>query len=68
VRDKPGYREAVESMTQAYASYLEEGIREHPADWHMMQKLWLSDLDPARLAAADARAAADAAASAGGHD
>ena len=64
VRDKPGYKEAVASMTQAYANYLEEGIREHPMDWHMMQKLWLSDLDQVRLAASDAKAAAQTAADA----
>jgi len=26
-------------------------IAEHPEDWHMLQPLWLSDLDPERLAA-----------------
>lgn len=56
-RNQPGYDQAVSAMTQAIANDLEHGIREHPADWHMMQKLWLSDLDPARLAAADAKAA-----------
>lgn len=59
-RHQPGYAEAVSAMTQAIANDLEEGIREHPTDWHMMQKLWLSDLDPDRLAAADAKAAAQA--------
>ena len=28
------------------------GLREHPEDWHMMQPVWLEDLDPGRGAAA----------------
>ena len=36
----------VEEMTQALADVFEQGIREHPEDWHMLQKLWLSDLTP----------------------
>ena len=38
----------IRGMTQAVAEVFEEGIREHPADWHMLQRLWLSDLDPAK--------------------
>ena len=34
--------------TQLIADQLEEGIRAHPADWHMLQRLWVEDLDPAR--------------------
>ncbi|GGO41945.1 lipid A biosynthesis lauroyl acyltransferase [Streptomyces daqingensis] len=30
-------------MTQAVARCFEEGIAEHPEDWHMLQRLWLSD-------------------------
>jgi KDO2-lipid IV(A) lauroyltransferase len=41
-------------MTQAVADALAVGIAEHPSDWHMLQRLWLADLDPARLAARDA--------------
>jgi KDO2-lipid IV(A) lauroyltransferase len=33
------------TMTQAVASAFEGAIAEHPADWHMLQKLWLDDLD-----------------------
>jgi KDO2-lipid IV(A) lauroyltransferase len=33
------------TMTQAVAQAFETGIREHPADWHMLQRLWLDDLD-----------------------
>ncbi|MBI1377124.1 MAG: phosphatidylinositol mannoside acyltransferase [Frankiales bacterium] len=34
--------------TQLVADQLEEGIRAHPADWHMLQRLWVEDLDPSR--------------------
>ena len=36
------------AMTQAVADALAEGIAAHPEDWHMLQKLWLDDLGPAR--------------------
>lgn len=51
-----GYLDAVQAMTQQLANNFEAGIREHPADWHMLQKVWLSDLDQDRLAASDAAA------------
>jgi len=35
-------------MTQALADAFATGIAEHPEDWHMLQRLWLKDLDPAR--------------------
>ena len=38
----------VRTMTQQVADAFERGIREHPADWHMLQRLWLDDLDPDR--------------------
>lgn len=60
-REQPGYDEAVSGITQQIANAFEEGIREHPADWHMMQKLWLEDLDPQRLAATEAKRRAMAA-------
>jgi KDO2-lipid IV(A) lauroyltransferase len=31
-------------MCQSLADALCDGIRRHPADWHMMQKVWVSDL------------------------
>ncbi|HEX6932164.1 MAG TPA: phosphatidylinositol mannoside acyltransferase [Streptosporangiaceae bacterium] len=46
------------AMTQEIARVFEEGIREHPADWHMMQRVFVADLDPERLAAARAKVAA----------
>ncbi|MEW1718826.1 phosphatidylinositol mannoside acyltransferase [Streptomyces sp. NPDC093109] len=33
-------------MTQAVADVFATGIAEHPEDWHMLQRLWLADLDP----------------------
>ncbi len=41
----------ITATTQAVADAFSIGIREHPVDWHMMQPVWLADLDPARLAA-----------------
>lgn len=46
--------ERIQAATQDVAAALEGAIREHPQDWHMLQRLWLADLDPARLAARDA--------------
>ena len=42
--------EQVREMTQQIAYSFEDGIRAHPTDWHMLQKVWLADLDPARRA------------------
>lgn len=46
------------AMTQQVARVFERAIREHSADWHMLQRVFVSDLDPERLAAARARVAA----------
>ncbi|MET7292621.1 phosphatidylinositol mannoside acyltransferase [Streptomyces griseoloalbus] len=35
-------------MTQALADAFATGIADHPEDWHMLQRLWIKDLDPAR--------------------
>lgn len=32
-------------MTQALADAYATGIAEHPEDWHMLQRLWLADLE-----------------------
>jgi hypothetical protein len=45
-------------MTQQMARVFEEGIRRHPADWHMLSRVFVADLDPDRLASARARVAA----------
>ncbi|MEZ3178859.1 phosphatidylinositol mannoside acyltransferase [Streptomyces pimonensis] len=41
-------REKTSVMTQALADAFATGIADHPEDWHMLQRLWLKDLDPAR--------------------
>lgn len=46
-----GRTEAIAATTQALADHFAESIAEHPQDWHMLARLWLSDLDPARAAA-----------------
>ncbi len=43
-------REKIAAMTQALASTFEQGIAEHPQDWHMLHKIFVADLDPVRLA------------------
>jgi phosphatidylinositol dimannoside acyltransferase len=55
----------VAAMMQQLARTFEAGIREHPADWHMLQRVFVADLDPERLARAESRAAQAAARSGG---
>jgi phosphatidylinositol dimannoside acyltransferase len=43
--------EKIQAMTQQLARAFEVAITEHPSDWHMLQRLWVADLDPARLPA-----------------
>ena len=50
-------REKVATMTQACADALTGAVREHTEDWHMMQRVFAEDLDPARLAVASAEGA-----------
>ncbi|MEU8544195.1 phosphatidylinositol mannoside acyltransferase [Streptomyces sp. NPDC048717] len=41
-----GHRtEKTSLMTQALADVFAEGIADHPEDWHMLQRLWLADLE-----------------------
>ncbi|MGI5354156.1 phosphatidylinositol mannoside acyltransferase [Streptomyces sp. CA-252508] len=40
--------ERTAAMTQALADAFATGIADHPEDWHMLQRLWLADLDPAK--------------------
>jgi KDO2-lipid IV(A) lauroyltransferase len=47
----------IAAMTQEVARFFEAGIREHPHDWLMLQKVFVADLDPERQAKAAARAA-----------
>ena len=46
-------REKVAAMTQPVAEVYEAGIRAHPQDWHMLQRVFVADLDPDRLAPPD---------------
>lgn len=60
-----GAKEAVAWLTQAWVERMAAEIAAHPQDWHMLQKVFVEDLDPERLARA--REAAGAAAP-GGHE
>ncbi|GGN70907.1 lipid A biosynthesis lauroyl acyltransferase [Streptomyces albiflavescens] len=40
--------EKTSAMTQAMADAFATGIADHPEDWHMLQRLWLKDLDPGK--------------------
>lgn len=48
--------EAVARLSQAWVDAVAETIAAHPEDWHMLQKVFLADLDPARPATAAAAA------------
>ena len=41
-------QERIQAVTQAIARGFEAGIRRSSADWHMMQPVWLADLDAER--------------------
>jgi KDO2-lipid IV(A) lauroyltransferase len=41
-------REQVTAGTQRMADLFAAGIRTRPQDWHMLQRLWLADLQPRR--------------------
>lgn len=45
-------------MSQEWLSQLEPLVIEHLEDWHMLQKVFVEDLDPERLARARAKAQA----------
>ena len=61
-------QEKIAVMTQQLAEVFQAGITAHPQDWHMLQRVFSSDLDPARLAASVAKANAAAADRADGAD
>lgn len=50
--------EDIKRMSQEWVSALEPYLRVHLDDWHMLQKVFVADLDPERLARARAKAAA----------
>ncbi|MCG5218791.1 phosphatidylinositol mannoside acyltransferase [Streptosporangium sp. KLBMP 9127] len=39
-------QEKVTAVAQGMVAAFEKGIAEHPQDWHMLQRLWLDDLEP----------------------
>ena len=39
----------IRAMTQQVADAFAVGIAEHPQDWHMLQRVWVADLDTSRL-------------------
>lgn len=47
----------VRRMSQEWMDRFEPWLRAHLEDWHMLQRVFVSDLDPERLARARARAA-----------
>jgi lauroyl/myristoyl acyltransferase len=50
---KDGTRtEKAKAMTQRMADAFASGIAEHPEHWHMLQRLWLADLEPRQDTAA----------------
>jgi phosphatidylinositol dimannoside acyltransferase len=49
--------ERIRAVTQGIADAFGEGIRANSVDWHMMQPVWIADLDPTRGRGAQARAA-----------
>ncbi len=40
---------AVERLTQAWADAMTDWLRRYPESWHMLQKVFVDDLDPDRL-------------------
>jgi phosphatidylinositol dimannoside acyltransferase len=40
--------EKVQAMTQSLADVFADAIRADPQDWHMLQRVWVDDLDPTR--------------------
>lgn len=44
--------EKVQAMTQQVARAFETAIAQAPQDWHMLQRVWVADLDTRRLPAA----------------
>lgn len=47
-------REEIMSATQLVADVFAGDIAAHPADWHMLQKLWIADLSNERRSSLDA--------------
>lgn len=60
-------RDKVAAMTQELARVFEAAVAAHPEDWHMLQRVFTADLDPARRRPADPVAAAMVNGAARGH-
>jgi KDO2-lipid IV(A) lauroyltransferase len=43
--------ERIAAMTQQVATVFQSEIATHPQDWHMLQRVWTADLDPAKAPA-----------------
>ncbi len=52
------HRDRVQAVSQAWVDQLAAVIAAHPQDWHMLQRVFVSDLDATRYAATVAAAAA----------
>lgn len=50
----------VQVLSQAWVDQMARGIAAHPQDWHMLQKVWVADLDADRYAATLAAQGSDA--------
>lgn len=53
VEPPPPGPDAVRIYTQRWADLLTDHIREYPTSWHMLQRVFTADLDPARLKRTD---------------
>lgn len=53
------HRDRVQAVSQAWVDRLAAVISAHPQDWHMLQRVFVSDLDPSRYAATVATAAGE---------
>jgi phosphatidylinositol dimannoside acyltransferase len=49
VPERGNPREKVAEMMQQLAAVFEQAIKEHPEDWHMLQRVFVADLDEERL-------------------
>ena len=45
------HRDRVQAVTQAWVDGIAAAIAAHPQDWHMLQRVFVADLDPDRYAA-----------------
>jgi phosphatidylinositol dimannoside acyltransferase len=41
--------EKIAMMSQELGRVFQTAIAEHPQDWHMLQRVFTADLDPARM-------------------